>query len=188
MMQSSSKLWVRWIQLLPAVLDPDRTTRRLVRMHPCKRWCQSCKIPASSKAWDWLIHLNASVHLNQRIMQLALSASASECNPSRRRHISIRVCEPWGWFYKNGSCRSPSLSTSMGHRGLHPCLRTWVSEISILVYEHGGRSLLSICSLPYRENWSLRFNISDKILWSSPEITPYAMLPQLGVVPRMARV
>ena len=38
--------------------------------------------------------------------------------------------------------RSPSLSTSM-EKG---------SEISILVYEHGERSLSSICFLPYRED------------------------------------
>jgi hypothetical protein len=95
--------------------------------------------------------------------------------------VSILVCE-------HGSQRSPSLSTSMGHRDLHPCLRAWrkgqrspssspimglrdlypclrawVSRISILVYEHGSEISIRVYEHGSRGSPSLSTSMENDL-------------------------
>ena len=88
---------------------------------------------------------------------VCLTSSITPFLPSSLSRSMANVHHHWSMGQ-----RSPSLSTSMDLKS--PSLSTSMengSRIFIPVYEHGEWSLLSICFLPYRENWALRIRRSS---------------------------
>ena len=133
--------------------------------------------PSKAREIILLFGGSPSLSTNMGFRSPSLSTIMGQRSPSLSTSMALIDLHPCLRAWRKGQ-GSPSLSTSVGLRDLHPCLRTWIldlhlclrawrrglrslslstsmekgSGISILVYEHRGKSLSSICFLPHRKN------------------------------------